>query len=186
MLCPLSYGGITSLRLTTDRHEENICSEFSVYFHVMPLVHPTKTKGDLAVAHAYTDLMEQGYLVLWPATEHAPFDVVAYRDGKFIRVQVKYRSLNARGVLDIELGSVWSDRHGMHRRPMDKSEVDIVCVYCPATRACYYFRPHGHGNRVMLRVVAAKNNQAKGVHLAEDFRRVPEDEPEPPVRLPLG
>ncbi len=152
----------------------------------MPLVHPTKTKGDLAVAHAYTDLMEQGYLVLWPATEHAPFDLVAYRSGRFTRVQVKYRSLNARGVLNIELGSVWSDRHGMHRRPMDKTEVDLVCVYCPATGACYYFRPHAHGNRVMLRVVPSKNNQAKGVHLAEDFRGVPTDETGPEAPFPLG
>jgi hypothetical protein len=152
----------------------------------MPLVHPTKTKGDLAVAHAHADLMEQGFLVLWPATEHAPFDLVAYRSGRFSRVQVKYRSLNARGVLDIELGSVWSDRHGMHRRPMDKSEVDLVCVYCPATRACYYFRPLAHGNRVTLRVVPSKNNQAKGVHLAEDFRGVPADELEPVPLSPLG
>ena len=69
---------------------------------------------------------------------------------------------------------------------MDKTEVDLVCVYCPATGACYYFRPQAHGNRVMLRVVPAKNNQAKGVHLAEDFRGVPTDETEPEAPFPLG
>ena len=138
----------------------------------MPRTHPTKTKGDLAVAHAYADLMEQGYLVLWPATEHAPFDLVAYREGAFVRVQVKYRSLDARGAMDIELASVWSDRKQLHRVPMEKNEVDLVCVYCPATGDCYYFRPQDHGKSVVLRVTPCRNGQSKGVHMAEQFRSV--------------
>ena len=43
--------------------------------------HHTKDKGDLGVAKAYADLVGQGYTVLFPATEHAPFDLVAYRRG---------------------------------------------------------------------------------------------------------
>ena len=30
--------------------------------------------------------------MLLPLTEHAPFDLVAYKDGRFYRVQVKYRA----------------------------------------------------------------------------------------------
>jgi len=51
------------------------------------MAHHTKDKGDLGVAKAHADLVSQGYLVLFPATEHAPFDLVAYRDGAFERVQ---------------------------------------------------------------------------------------------------
>ncbi|MCL1870311.1 MAG: group I intron-associated PD-(D/E)XK endonuclease [Promicromonosporaceae bacterium] len=54
--------------------------------------HHTKDKGDLGVAKPHADIVGQGFTVLFPATEHAPFDLVAYADGTFYRVQVKYRS----------------------------------------------------------------------------------------------
>lgn len=56
--------------------------------------HHTKDKGDLGVAKVFADLVSKGFMVLFPATEHAPFDLVAY-DGGFLRVQVKYRSAPA-------------------------------------------------------------------------------------------
>jgi hypothetical protein len=152
-----------------------------VYADGVPLAHPTKTKGDLAVAHAYTDLMDQGYLVLWPSTEHAPFDLVAYRDGQFLRVQVKYRQARSDGAVTVEFKTGWSDRHGYHPLPMDKTEVDILCVYCPMTNDCYYVRPQDHGGHVTIRIRPSRNNQSKGVHVAEQCRRVPE-----PVQLSLG
>ena len=54
--------------------------------------HHTKDKGDLGTAKAHADLVERGFMVLFPATEHAEFDLVAYRDNVFHRIQVKYRS----------------------------------------------------------------------------------------------
>ena len=52
-------------------------------------VHHTKNKGDLGVAKAYGDLVEKGFVILFPATEHAPFDLVAYDGSRFVRIQVK-------------------------------------------------------------------------------------------------
>jgi hypothetical protein len=63
------------------------------------LSHHTKCKGDLGVLKAQLDLFEQGFTICVPQTEHAPFDLVAYRHGEFRRVQVKYRALNANGAL---------------------------------------------------------------------------------------
>ncbi len=37
----------------------------------------------------------RGFVVLFPATEHAPFDLVTYEDGSFQRIQVKYRTARA-------------------------------------------------------------------------------------------
>ena len=54
--------------------------------------HHTKDKGDLGTAKAHADLVGRGFMVLFPATEHAEFDLVAYRDDVFHRIQVKYRS----------------------------------------------------------------------------------------------
>ena len=55
-------------------------------------IHHTKNKGDLGVLKAQLDLYEKGYLTLIPNTEHSAFDLVAYKDGTFKRVQVKYRA----------------------------------------------------------------------------------------------
>ena len=53
-------------------------------------LHHTKNKGDLGVLKAQLDLFEQGFTVRVPLTEHLPFDLVAYKEGEFRRVQVKY------------------------------------------------------------------------------------------------
>jgi hypothetical protein len=135
--------------------------------------HHTKDKGDLGVAHAIADLADQGFVVLTPLREHAPFDLVGYREGVFVRVQVKYRALSASGAIDVQFRSSWSDSKGTYVRPLDKQDVDVVCIYCPDTRACYYVDPRRLGRSVSLRVTSSRNRQERNVLLAEEFRRVP-------------
>lgn len=48
--------------------------------------HFTKDKGDLGVAKVHADLAEKGFTVLFPVTERAPFDLVAYAHGEFHRL----------------------------------------------------------------------------------------------------
>jgi hypothetical protein len=134
--------------------------------------HHTKDKGDLGVAKAFADLVGKGYLVLFPTTEHAPFDLVGYRAGQFTRVQVKYRSMK-NGRIELTLKSAWSDRHGTHQRPVDKSEIDLVCLYCPDTDKCYYVLPSAMGQSITLRVSPSLNNQQQRVRFATDFLEVP-------------
>ena len=135
----------------------------------MGFAHHTKNKGDLGVAKAYADLVAQGYLVLFPASEHAPFDLVTYDAGVFLRVQVKYRSARS-GALQVHFRSLWADRNGTHSVPMDKASVDVVCIYCPETDACYYVRPAEHGSSVTLRVEPSRNGQLVGVLDASSYR----------------
>jgi hypothetical protein len=59
--------------------------------------HHTKDKGDLAVAKVHAGFVERGAIVLLPVTEHAAFDLVAYVDATFYRVQVKHRRLTRGG-----------------------------------------------------------------------------------------
>jgi hypothetical protein len=131
--------------------------------------HHTKDKGDLGLAKAHADLVGKGYMVLFPATEHAPFDLVAYRDGVFTRVQVKFRSASS-GKLSVAFRSVWADREGTHMKPIDKNAIDVVCIYCPETDECYYLRPQDFSQSVTLRVTPSRNGQKAGVLLAADFR----------------
>jgi hypothetical protein len=134
--------------------------------------HHTKNKGDLGVLKAQADLAEQGFTVLIPLTEHAAFDVVAYRTGTFKRIQVKYRSAK-NGTVSIRFRSTWSDSNGMHTKEIDKSKVDLFCVYCLDTDACYYLDPCDFSQAVRLRVRPPKNNQNAKVNFADDFRTVP-------------
>lgn len=137
----------------------------------MPTVHHTKNKADLGVAKAHADLAAQGFVVLFPATEHAPFDLVAYGDGAFHRVQVKYRSARS-GAITVHFRSLWSDRNRIHVVPINKAAVDVICVYCPDTDECYYVRPTSHGASVTLRVTPSRNGQAAGVLPAPQFRHL--------------
>ena len=135
-------------------------------------IHHTKNKGDLGVAKAHCDLVEKGYIVLFPATEHAPFDLVAYDGFRFIRIQVKYRCA-VNGSVQIRLESWWADKNGAHGKPIDKSQIDVFCVYCPNTDLCYYFKPENAQTYFTIRIDTPKNNQLKKINLAENFTRVP-------------
>src|SRR3954464_14394518 len=86
--------------------------------------HHTKNKGDLGILYAQLDLAKKGYGVLTPLTEHEAFDLVAYKDDRFYRVQVKYRAA-VNGRIDARFSTVWADRHGLHTRLIDKSSVDV-------------------------------------------------------------
>ena len=133
--------------------------------------HHTKDKGDLGIAKVHADLVSKGFTVLFPATEHAPFDLVAYAAGEFHRLQVKYRSAHA-GAIKVEFRSMWADRNGTHVTPMDKSAIDAVCIYCPETDDCYYVRPAEHGASVTLRITPSRNGQQQGVLDAVAFREL--------------
>ena len=141
---------------------------------VPPLrIHHTKKKGDLGVLKAQVDLHQQGFEILNPLTEHAPFDLVIYKNNTFRRVQVKYKSVDRAGTLAIRFSSFWADKNGTHQRHVDKNEIDLYCVYCPDTDECYYFDPKQFNRSINLRVKAPKNNQGKFVKRASDFRRIP-------------
>ena len=148
-------------------------STYALVYGVAMASHHTKDKGDLGVLKAQVDLFEQGFTVLVPQTEHCPFDLVAYGDGRFERVQVKYRAMDKFGKLGVKFSTCWTDKRGTHTSPVDKYEVDLYCIYCPDTVECYYLRPEKFGSNASLRVKAPKNGQLKRVNFAADHRRVP-------------
>ncbi len=139
----------------------------------MTQVHHTKDKGDLGVLKAQVDLFEQGFTIFTPQTEHCPFDLAAYRKGEFRRVQVKYRTVDKYGKIDVKFSTSWTDKRGTHVTPIDKREIDLYCIYCPDTDECYYLDPNKFRSNASLRVKAPKNSQAKRVNFAADYRRAP-------------
>ena len=136
--------------------------------------HHTKNKGDLGVLKAQLDLYENGYLILTPHTEHAPFDLVGYKDGKFLRIQVKYRTAK-NDKIEVPFRTCWADKNGTHTQDYDKNEIDVMCVYCPDTDKCYYVNPQECNKTFNLRLSTPKNNQKNGIHLAENYTELPLD-----------
>ena len=109
-------------------------------------------------------------MVLFPATEHAPFDLVTYdEDIGFQRVQVKFRSARS-GALTVNCRSVWADGNGTRMRPTAEASIDLLCISCPETDHCYYLRPIEYGKSVTLRIVEARNRQVRNVILADQLR----------------
>lgn len=135
--------------------------------------HHTKNKGDLGVLKAKVDLYEQGFMILNPETEHAPFDLVIYKNGVFKTVQVKYRSLCKNGTIEVVFRSTYCDTNGLVVKETDKVPIDIYAIYCPETDACYYFDPKKFNRSVSLRVSTSRNSQKAGIHNAESYREVP-------------
>ena len=134
--------------------------------------HHTKNKGDLGVFKAQLDLYEKGYLILTPQTEHSPFDLVGYKNGKFLRIQVKYRTAKDDKIV-VAFSTCWADKNGTHTQDYDKNEIDVMCIYCPDTDKCYYVNPKDCDKCFNLRLSTPKNNQKIGIHLAENYMEIP-------------
>lgn len=138
----------------------------------MTCFHHTKTKGDLGVMKAKLDLMIKGYMILQPETEHAPFDIVVYKDGRFLRVQVKYIEMNEFGSLRVRFTHRWMNSKGGQTRPIDKNAIDLFCVYCPDTDTCYYVDPKKFGQSMKIRIKKSKFKTTPREHPASDFLNI--------------
>jgi len=136
--------------------------------------HHTMDKGYVGVTKVVADLTVRGYTVLLPMYEQMPFDLVVYRNGQFHRVQVKYRTINARASVEVAFKATSVYTSGKkYSKPWNKDEIDLLAIYCPETDACYYLDPKEFGKSVSLRVRTAGNGQRRGVNLAEDYRDPP-------------
>ena len=134
--------------------------------------HHTKDKGDLAVLQIAAECAKQGYLVLFPATEHAAFDLVVFKENRFSRIQCKHKKIS-RGTLSVTNQSVWNDKHGTHVKKASTNAFEAFGVYCPDTGKCYFIRYElKEGEEYFhktLRTEHPKNNQKQGVSMADDF-----------------
>ncbi|MFA6159503.1 MAG: group I intron-associated PD-(D/E)XK endonuclease, partial [Parcubacteria group bacterium] len=100
-----------------------------------------------------------------PIGENNRYDLVAEREGKFIRIQVKYVTPKD-GALAVNCRSSnnWSVLH------YSPEEIDVIAVFNSKDKAIY-FVPVSKINHSLfkLRIEPAKNNQKTKIHLAKDF-----------------
>jgi hypothetical protein len=95
--------------------------------------HHTKEKGDIAVVKIIADLTEKNYTIFLPISEHLPFDLIAYKDGKSNRIQCKYTSNKI-----IRNKTSWADKNGNHTKFYGNDDFDYYGLYLPVLNVCVY------------------------------------------------
>lgn len=131
-------------------------------------MHHTTTKGDIGVAMVTADLLCQGYEVMMPVSAVSPFDVVAYRCGKFSRLQVKSREV-VNGRISFQLRRAIISSGKIAQVPLSRDDVDGIAVYCPTTKS-YYYLPMEGSQTVTLRISEPANGQRTGIKFADEYK----------------
>jgi len=132
----------------------------------------TKQKGDIGLTKVIAELTEQLYGISLPLSEHLKYDAIAEKNGKMARIQVKYVG-QTKGKIEIKVHTVWSNKKGSHISKREKGDYDILVVYCPETKKCYFLSDSDfeNGTTVTLRVEAAKNKNSH-IRWAKDYEDV--------------
>jgi len=124
-----------------------------------------KTKGSIAELRVCGDLMERGWNILLPYGENSRYDLVAERDGQFIRIQVKYVTPKD-GAMEVNCRSSnnWSVR------PYTSQEIDYIAAFNPKDNAVYYIPVSKIRKKSMkLRLEPARNGQKLRVRYSKEF-----------------
>ncbi|MBI5144170.1 MAG: hypothetical protein HZA30_03790 [Candidatus Omnitrophica bacterium] len=124
-----------------------------------------KTKGSIWEMIVASKLLKMGWNVLFPFGENNRYDLVAEKNSKFVKVQVKYVTPR-KGVLDVNCRSSnnWS---------IDKytpRQVDFIAAYDSKNNGVYFIPSEKfNATRIKLRVKPTKNKQELNIKYAKDF-----------------
>ena len=133
-------------------------------------MHYTTDKGDIGVAMATADMIKHGFDIFYPISSTLPFDLIAFRNNRFYKIQVKYRKIK-NGCLYFRLTRAIIKNGKTTERRIKNEEVDIYVIYCPDTNVCYYIKKKDVHNvsNLTLRILKNLNNQKKKIHFANKF-----------------
>lgn len=88
-------------------------------------MHTTNYKGDLAVARIISDLVIKGFKVFKDViSDNLSFDLVVYKDYKFLRIQCKYSS---KGLITNKVS--WKNRTKNNTKYYNLTDFDYYAVY---------------------------------------------------------
>jgi PD-(D/E)XK endonuclease len=126
-------------------------------------------KGAIAEAAILHTAIELGVGVAQPFGDER-YDFVFDLRPELVRVQCKW----ARRLGDVVVVRCYSCRRtadGMLVRRYERTEVDAFAAYCPDVRRCYFLPldVFAAQRNVNLRLKPARNNQAQGIHWADEY-----------------
>ena len=132
----------------------------------------TKEKGDIGSTKIMAEITEKLYNVSIPIAEHLKYDLIIEKNGKMCRVQSKY-TLMKDNKIEVKIESLWANKKGNHSSKRQKGDYDILAVYCPNTKECYFLADKDFESKtsVILRVNSAKNKNSK-IRWAKDYKDI--------------
>lgn len=136
-------------------------------------MHTTKEKGDIGLTQIIAALTLQQVAVALPISEHLPYDLIAEKNGLMKRTQARYAQLK-NGKIEVKLTTSWSNSSGTHTRYRNKTDFDLLAVYCPDLNRCFIIPSEEFDNvrSVSLRITKPKTlnkaNKCK-IRYAENF-----------------
>ena len=101
------------------------------------------SKNRMSVAgeiRAMGEFAKDGFHVFNQVSGKAPFDFVAYRDGRVYRVSVKSTCSTRRKAFVVQLQQTRVNTKGAVARAFDASESDVLCVYIEPMDTVLFFR----------------------------------------------
>ena len=124
----------------------------------------TKQKGQLAELKVAAKAAEKGWAVSIPVNT-ARYDLILDAGDKLFRAQVKYAGGGSKSIAKFNFGNGSSGP-----QCYTKDEIDVVLVYLPQLDDVVWLGPELFHNKygLHIRLEPAKNNQSKGIFLAED------------------
>lgn len=122
----------------------------------------TNRKGDIAELAVAKKFLELGYWVSLPFGDDAPYDLIIDMNNELKKIQVKHlKPINGslRFVLHSDAGKSY------------KETTDLMVGYNSNNGQIYIIDPKDFESKfsVYLKLDKPKNNQKKGVHLAENY-----------------
>lgn len=131
----------------------------------------TNQTGDAGELFVAADLISNGYLISVPFGHDHPYDLLADKDGKILRVQVKTANTK-KGVIAVKNTTTHTTGQGKIVHEQYKAgSYDLMAVFCPSTNKVYYINSVDLDGKTSLnlRVEPTKNNQSKKITWADDY-----------------
>lgn len=128
---------------------------------ILQMANITNHLGDIGVVKAIEDLHNKGHVVFMPVvSQHLPFDLISYKDGKCFRIQAKYRT---DGFIPSE--TVYSNKLGNHYKKYDENDFEYYSIYIPEINKVVYPSIKFAGSKIRFSVP----NSATPFYWWEDF-----------------
>jgi PD-(D/E)XK endonuclease len=127
-------------------------------------------KGAAAEAEIAAALIRLGLVVLRPLCEGGRYDLVLDTGDELVRAQCKWASRTG-NVLATRCVTSRHTPSGYRRGTYGAGEIDALAAYAPDTDSCYLIPASEiEGRKQMsLRLAPTPNNQAAGLHWAQDY-----------------
>jgi len=127
-----------------------------------------KNIGERGERIAIGELAKYDIDVLLPMSDNLPFDFVAFSNGKFYKCQVKTtNSVTKNNSLLFNLKSNNWNKKTEHKYTNDEVDVFILCDFINVYLV--KFEELNGKSVFLLRKEKTKNNQTKGINLAENY-----------------